>query len=78
MRFQVRELMLTVGPMEYSAPNDCTCMHDSTHGNGCDDPDCKPSCKAHSCPPPSHRNPKVGREMLGALRDQMRQALTPA
>lgn len=76
MTFQVRDLMSNVFPM---VMQEHPCAFDSTH-NECDRPDCGPSkCQGQSgCPQPSQAPPKVGLEMLSALRAQMRQALPPA
>ena len=75
MRFQVRDLMTSVLPMEMA---NATCALDSTHTQ-CE-PDCAPSkCPGQSgCPKPSQKPPKMALEMLSVLRDQMRQALLPA
>lgn len=79
MSFQVRDLMSNV-VLRAAAANDADedqCP--STRTPQCE-PDCRPTkCPGQSgCPHPSQAPPKVSREMLSALRDQMRQALLPA
>ena len=76
MRFQVRDLMSNVFPMQFA---DNPCAMASTGGQ-CLPPPCPPpSCQGQSgCPNPSQKPPKIAREMLSVLRDQMRQALVPA
>jgi len=69
MRFHVRDLMSSVLPLKMAVEGDCT--QQSTT------PRCIAPC-TDCTQQTAEPEPQKAREMLSALRDQMRQALLPA
>ena len=72
MRFQVRDLMSNVLPLKMAGEGGCGQL--STTAKCGTIPPCT-ECTQQS---PKPKPPKMAREMLEILRDQMRQALLPA